>query len=77
MNPHEIHAKPTRLLRILGQQNIAPWTERDTKSMKSKGITGPPNATGKKQADKTHVHSATFVKKEGWMRCSHKLGREN
>lgn len=48
MNPHEIHAKPTRLLRILGQQNIAPWTERDTKSMKSKGITGPPNATGKK-----------------------------
>jgi len=33
--------------------------------MKSKATIEPPNAIGKKQADKTHLQSATFVKKEG------------
>lgn len=41
--------------------------------MKSKATIEPPNAIGKKQADKTHLQSATFVKKEGWPRCSHKF----
>lgn len=66
MNPHEIHAKPTRFLRILGQQKILPaWTERDRESINQKRLLDSQNSTGKKQADKTQLQSATFTKKEG------------
>lgn len=64
MNPQEIHAKPTRFLRILGQQKILPaWTERDRESVNQKRLLDSQNSTGKKQADKTQLQSATFMKK--------------
>lgn len=76
---HGIHVKPARFLKISGQQKYCQLGLKGTgRTWNQRRVAfGPPNAIGKMQAGKSHLQSATFVKKEGWPKCSHKLRGEN